>query len=559
MGWLVWDLLRGLDFLLSCPGVDKERIILLGSVAGGGDPAAVMAALDPRVKAVVPFNFGGPQPDYGVPDNPARDFYFFGVPDWESTRCLRLGARDGFAHWLIVGSVAPRRLIYGHEFAWERERDPVWPRLQKVFGWYDASDHLAVAQGRGTLKGSPPQSSHCNNIGPRHRAQIYPALERWFGMRVPEEYSRRRAREELLCMTPEAIQEFQPRPLYELAAEAGARRAAEARRRLAGLNPEQRRRLLCGDWARLLGDVEPHGDPKVLIHKKENTVHWTVERTVLDVGQGILVPVLLLVPPARPSGRTPVVLGLASEGKQAFLEHRSSLIAECLGGGAAVCLVDVRGTGETKPRDGSRRHNGASTALSEAEWMLGQSLVGSRLRDVRSVLRYLRGRADLDSGRVALWGESFEPTNAEGRELAVPLDADPFPHQAEPLGGLLALFGALFEDGVRAVYVRGGLTGFDSLLQSPFCYVPHDALIPGALSAGDLSTVAAGLAPRPLCMVGLVDGLDRAVGADAMARILEPARSAYHALGATSRLRLGEVESKSLSAARWLLEHLFAG
>src|SRR5204863_7216568 len=99
MGWMAWDLMRGVDVLLSRPGVDKERIILLGSVAGGGDPAAVTAALDPRVKAVVPFNFGGPQPDYAIPADAERDFYYFGVPDWESTRCLRLGARDGFAQW----------------------------------------------------------------------------------------------------------------------------------------------------------------------------------------------------------------------------------------------------------------------------------------------------------------------------------------------------------------------------------------------------------------------------------------------------------------------------
>ena len=46
---------------------------------------------------------------------------------------------------------------------------------------------------------------------------------------------------------------------------------------------------------------------------------------------------------------------------------------------------------------------------------------------------------------------------------------------AEPLGGLLALFGALFEDDVRAVSVHGGLAGYESLLLSPFCYVPHDA------------------------------------------------------------------------------------
>ena len=170
--------------------------------------------------------------------------------------------------------------------------------------------------------------------------------------------------------------------------------------------------------------------------------------------------------------------------------------------------------------------------------MLGQTLVGSRLKDVRSVLRHLRTRADFDAGRVALWGDSFAPANPGGSALAVPLDADPFPRQAEPLGGLLALFTALFEDSVRAVYVRGGLTGFESLLQGPFYYVPHDALIPGALTAGDLCDIAGSLAPRPLRMEGLVDGLNRAAEAVETARVMESARSAYRAAAAGPRLQL---------------------
>ena len=61
-----------------------------------------------------------------------------------------------------------------------------------------------------------------------------------------------------------------------------------------------------------------------------------------------------------------------------------------------------------------RRHHSPEQIirkLREAEWMLGQTLVGSRLRDVRSVLRHLRTRADLDAGRVAVWGDSFAPAN----------------------------------------------------------------------------------------------------------------------------------------------------
>jgi dienelactone hydrolase len=558
MGWLVWDLRRCLDVLLARPGIDSERILLLGSVAGGGDDAAVTAALDARVRAVVPFNFGGPQPDYTIPADAARDFYWFGVAEWESTRCLRLGARDGFSQWVIVAAAAPRPLVYAHEFAWDRERDPAWPRLEQVFAWYGVSDHLAATFGRGSVKGTAgPENSHCTNIGPLHRSKLYPLLQRWFGLPVPEEYSKRRSAEELRCLTPEVAAELHPRPLHELATEVGSQRAEAALRRLVGVSAAERRQQLRRDWARLLGDVEPKADPRVVQRAKEAAAGLTAERIGLEVEPDVVVPALLLLPPRKDGTRLRVVVGLAQDGKQGFLKHRREALAALLSEGVAVCLVDVRGTGETRPADGSRRHNSTSTSLSATEWLLGQTLVGSRLRDVRSVLRYLRQRPDLDATRLALWGDSFAPPNPPDRDLAVPLEVDPFPDLAEPLGGLLALFGGLFEDDVRAVAVRGGLPDYASLLHSPYCYVPHDALVPGALTAGDLGEVAATLAPRPLRLANLVDGLNREVPGEALAKTFEPARRAYHALGADSRLRVErENGGGGRDAAAWVAAQL---
>src|SRR5436190_6209744 len=187
-GWMVADLLKGVDLLLARPGIDKDRILLLGSVAGGGDPAAVAAALDPRIAAVVPFNFGGPQPEttYPLPDHAETSFNYAGSGSWESTRNLSLSARDGFLPWVIVGSVAPRRLVYGHEFEWDRERDPVWKRVEKIYGFYGSPDNLASTKGRGSVKGQPPESTHCNNIGPVQRQGIDAAFKTWFGIPEPE-------------------------------------------------------------------------------------------------------------------------------------------------------------------------------------------------------------------------------------------------------------------------------------------------------------------------------------------------------------------------------------
>jgi dienelactone hydrolase len=554
MGWMVWDLHRGVDLLLARPGIDKDRIILLGAVAGGGDPAAVAAALDPRIAAVVPFNFGGPQPEtaYPLPADAEDSFNYAGGGSWESTRNLRLSARDGFLPWVIVGSVAPRRLIYAHEFSWDREHDPVWRRLERVYRFYDAPDHLAAVHGRGTLSGRPPDATHCNNIGPEHRRGIYPALKRWFDMTVPtREDQRRRPADELTCLAPGVV----PRPVHELAAELGAERAEAARRHSAGLTPKARRLRLREGWAKLLGTVNPKADPRVTAHGTQRLGSVVVERVALEVEPQVVVPLLVLIPERRPGTRLPVAVAFAQHGKQAFLKNRTSALAELLQGGVAVCLPDLRGTGETRPAGDARGRTGAGTAISATELMLGETLLGARLKDLRSVLRYLRGRPELDPARVGLWGDSFAPVNADDRNLAVPLDADRLPEQAEPLGALLALFGALFEDDVRAVYARGGLTGYAGLLHSPFCYVPHDAVVPGALTAGDLCDVAAALAPCPLRLAGLVDGLNRRASADRLADIFAPTQAAY-AASAREQFVLHAEGKDSGSAARWLLAQL---
>ena len=179
MGWMVHDLMTGVDLLLAQPGIDAKRIAILGSVAGGGDPAAVTAALDERITCACPFNFGGPQPEtkYPLPADAETSFNYAGGGSWESTRNLYRSAADGFLPWTIVGSIAPRHLIHAHEFAWDGERDPVWKRYQKIWEFYDATDRMSVAHGHGTLTGQPPDSSHCNNIGAVHRRQIHEAFE----------------------------------------------------------------------------------------------------------------------------------------------------------------------------------------------------------------------------------------------------------------------------------------------------------------------------------------------------------------------------------------------
>jgi hypothetical protein len=187
--------------------------------------------------------------------------------------------------------------------------------------------------------------------------------------------------------------------------------------------------------------------------------------------------------------------------------------------------------------------------------MLGQTLLGQRLADLRSVLDCLRTRSDLDATRLALWGDSTGAANPDDRRIEVPLDVEQ-PARAEPLGGLMALLGILFHDEIKAAYVHAGLSSYQSVLQSPFVHLPHDAIVPGALTVGDLADVAAALAPRPLWLEGLVDGRNCRVRAPALARTYEPARQAYAAAHAEQKLQLAAEPASAPGVAGWLRDSL---
>ena len=553
IGWIVWDLMRGVDLLCSREGIDENRIVLIGSVAGGGDPAAVTAALDPRIAAVAPFNFGGPQPDYPIPQDAEKEFYYFGIAYWETTRCLRLGGRDGFAHWVIAASVAPRGLIYSHEFAWDRLHDPIWPRLEKVFSFYDARDRLAVATGRGHLKGRPPESTHCNNVGVVHRRQVYSHLARWFDLQPPtDEFLNRHDVQELLCITPSVAERFDPQPVYKIARKLADERIASARKELASVDFASRRTILRDGWSRLLGNIKPAMNPIVKAVEREETNGVATERILLEVEPGIVVPLVVMQVRDGRSNPLPVVVALADSGKQKFLAARADAVSTWFEAGYAICLPDVRGFGETN-MGGSHGPRSIGTTLSCRDQVLGQTLLGSRLRDLRSVLLFLRARRGLDE-KISLWGDSLAALNPPERSEVVPYGVDNPNVQAEPSAGLLVLLTALFEDNVSAVYARGTFASFRSLLDSQFLYVPHDSVVPGALTVSDVADIAAALVPRPLRVECPVDGLNRRIPSDTIAEAFAPASQAYHLANASKQFSLHVIGQDD--SAMWLLNQI---
>ena len=559
--WSAWDVIRSVDFLLQRTEVDPKQIFAIGAVASGGHVAGLAAALDPRITAVVPYNY-----DQGH---------------------LRVhgdlpGAIAGqFSPWLVMASIAPRKYVRPFEFAWEGSEETDVPSLwvdgmsrsEQVWGYYGARDSLTEIQGFGLLRDTHERRSPCRNIGPEQREGLYPILERWFGIPWPsakdreilpiselstnvdraasrrQEAERLRPDSDLVSITPALASKLSRKSMHQIAFEMGEAMLRQARERRRSVDGTGRARQLRDELRPTLGDIDPPASPKVEVKWKRSLGGAQAEAVVIAVEDTIRVPLLLLLPETQPVRGA--VVAVAQGGKDRFLRGRPAELAALVEAGFAVCLPDVRGTGETASSRGENPYGGDV----QQQFDLSRNLLGSRLKDLRSVLAYLRSRPDAGGKKIAVWGESFAPPNPENLYVdEVEYEAGPqIQRGADPLGAHLALLAALYEQDVRAAIARGGLSGYLSVLEDPYVYVPPDVIVLGILKSGDIADIAGALAPRPALLSDLVGGRNIRVPMPKLQETFARARAEYRELRAAGRFTVaGDVRDP----AAWIIREL---
>src|SRR5262249_38336976 len=196
-----------------------------------------------------------------------------------------------------------------------------------------------------------------------------------------QETVRRRPLADLVSITPTVSAELKRKAMHEIAFDMGTKQLQAARSRREKLAAKDRLAQLRKELKPILGDIEPNRSAQPQSFGKRSIAAAEAEAMSLTVEDGIAVPFLLILPKKQPA---PVVVAIAQEGKERFLANRTKEIEALLRAGIAVCLPEVRATGETAPA--TRADGGAYNRIAQMEFDLGRSLLGSRLKDLRTVL-----------------------------------------------------------------------------------------------------------------------------------------------------------------------------
>ena len=511
-GYLVWEGMRAIDYLLTRPEVDPARIGCAGH-SGGGTLTKFIAAADPRVQCAAILE-GGTANQW-----PSRSV---GIADIEQN--LFPAALWGIDNVDLHSAVAPRPLlacIETYSEGFNNAADAI-RSCYKVLGAGEKFD---------TVSADDPHA-----WTPKLRQATTDWFSRWFYSRSGprQETAFETSRPEDLYCTPDGSLLYShtgktifsviagkaaalpphPQPLHTPADLAAHRR--QVRDRLSNLLRYQRQQ-------------PPLGVRHIVTTPREG---YRIDKLEFLSEPGIYIPVWVFVPEARSRALRTVLYfddeGVQSDGMEYDgLTH--GILDELVRDGNLIIAADVRGSGATRPSDSSRHSADKygqlfdmDTRAAYAAWSMDSSLLGMRVLDVVRCVDYTMQREGVDTRRLHLIGKGG--------------------------AALWCLFAAALDDRITNLICTDCLLSYRTLAMADRYLYGADVFIPDILHHFDLPEIAAAIAPRPLVFIKPTDGMKKTVPLQQAETAYRGTLGAYRKAGAEEKFRI-ECEGASLGSA----------
>jgi len=525
----IWDGMRAIDYLLTRPEVDQQRIGCAGQ-SGGGTLTLFISALDERVRCAVVVE-GGTAAAWPMVLRPETRIE---IGDTEQE--LFPSAVYGVDRPDLHIAIAPRPLLvliekYSPDF--NRAADEIRSRYQRLgipekFATEEADDPHAW-----TLKLRQATTDwFChwfdNRPGPAHEPAfvVEPVENLYCTPNGSIRYSQQGDTIFSLILKKQA----QLRPARSLPSS-----RAEFEIYRADLRTEIQKLLRYQKTGQPLGVRSVGTTPRRGCH---------IEKLEFLSEPGIYIPTWVFVPEEK-SRALPVLLYVNEAGKQTDgMEFsgeegegaKPGLLETFARQGNLVVAVDVRGIGETRPDHPGEFHAGRFSQLDDIEtvmsywtWEMSESLFGMRVQDVVRSVDYVLTRMDVDSHSVRLIGKG--------------------------IGALWSLYAAALDQRITSVVCEGGLLSYHSLTEVDRYSHGADIFIPGVLNHFDLPQVAAAVANRPLAVLHPVDAMKAVVDESRVRATYRWTQEVYANLGAPERFQIsgGQPEDpRAEEYVKWL-------
>jgi cephalosporin-C deacetylase-like acetyl esterase len=504
----VWDGIRAIDYLLSRPEIDPEKIGCTGQ-SGGGTMTMWMAALDPRIKVAASSD--------GQSENLAGPSYLPpGAVDDSEQNIV-----DSLPHGIDRGDLflafAPKPLLIQYSRTdpgltysptYDEGTEEIYAELQAAYKLMGAADKVK-------LFGSP--LPHAYDFFNRRAA--YEWFNRWLGK--PEWGTGEEAYDDsppdtLNCTsTGQVLTSLGGRSVIDLNSERmrkvapsipapgtqGMVKAAreQAKKTLpellglpAGRTPLNPRVISSNTWMNgvTVDEFEYYSEPSVRV------TGWFLR-------------------PGTGGPAFPTVIFVSEGGKNHIL-YETSDISRLVRKGVAVCAIDLRGLGVSAPHDPPAgpvfyRDVPVGERYAWTCFCLGKPLVGQRVWDLVRCLDYLQTRRDVDQSRIYGLGE-------RGAALAV-------------------LFSGVLDDRMHSMLLDHPIAAYASVVESKAYSLDLSWFLFNVLKHFDLPDLTALLAPRRCWIYNAADSKGEVLAESDVLSIYHRAVEAFKQSNAGGKLR----------------------